>query len=61
MSQLRFDEKMVEGLERLYATRDVLRRRALVHDALDAQSGDRVFSVGPGNPWLSADRQDFVW
>jgi SAM-dependent methyltransferase len=48
VSQLQFDEKMVKGLERLYASRDVLRRRALVHNALDAQSGDRVLDVGCG-------------
>jgi SAM-dependent methyltransferase len=48
VSQLQFDERMVEGLERLYATRDVLRRRALVHAALGAQRGDRVIDVGCG-------------
>jgi len=48
VSQLQFDETMVKGLERLYATRDVLRRRALVQEALDAQTGDRVLDVGCG-------------
>ena len=48
MTQLRFDQSMVEGLERLYATRDVLRRRALVHAALGAQEGDRVLDLGCG-------------
>jgi ubiquinone/menaquinone biosynthesis C-methylase UbiE len=48
MSQLKFDQGMVEGLERLYATRDVLRRRALVHAALGAQTGDRVLDLGCG-------------
>jgi arsenite methyltransferase len=48
MSQLRFDQSMVEGLERLYATRDVLRRRALVRSALGAERGDRVLDVGCG-------------
>lgn len=48
MSQLKFDQGMVQGLERLYATRDVLRRRALVHAALGAQAGDRILDVGCG-------------
>ena len=48
MSQLKFDASMVEGLERLYATRDVLRRRGLVHHALAAEVGDRVLDVGCG-------------
>jgi SAM-dependent methyltransferase len=48
MTQLQFDQSMVERLERLYATRDVLRRRALVRAALDAQPGDRVLDLGCG-------------
>jgi SAM-dependent methyltransferase len=48
MSKLQFDQSMVDGLERFYATRDVLRRRSLVHAALDAKPGDRVLDVGCG-------------
>lgn len=48
MSQLQFDQSMVEGLERVYRTRDVLRRRGLVHAALAAERGDRVLDVGCG-------------
>ena len=48
MSQLEFDRRLVERLERLYATRDVLRRRGLVRTALGAQRGDRVLDVGCG-------------
>ena len=48
MSQLEFDRRLVERLERLYATRDVLRRRELVRAALGAQGGDRVLDVGCG-------------
>jgi arsenite methyltransferase len=48
VSQLKFDKSLVERLERLYATRDVLRRRELVRTALDAQTGDRVVDVGCG-------------
>ena len=48
MGQLEFDQSIVEQLERVYQGRDVLRRRALVHEALDAQPGDRVLDVGCG-------------
>lgn len=48
MTQLQFDQSMVETLERLYASRDVLRRRSLVHAALDARPGDRVLDIGCG-------------
>ena len=48
MSQLEFGRDIVEQLERVYKGRDVLRRRALVHEALDAQPGERVIDVGCG-------------
>ena len=48
MGQLEFDQRLVEQLEQLYATRDVLHRRELVRAALDAQAGDRVLDVGCG-------------
>ena len=48
MSQLKFDRRLVERLETLYATRDVLRRRELVRAALGARPGDRILDVGCG-------------
>ena len=39
MSQLSFDESTIAKLEVLYRTRDVLRRRELVHEALAAVRG----------------------
>jgi arsenite methyltransferase len=48
MSQLVFDEKIVEQLEVLYRSRDVLRRRQLVYEALGAQPGDDILDVGCG-------------
>jgi arsenite methyltransferase len=48
VSQLEFDRRLVERLERLYTTRDVLRRRELVRAALGARPGDRVLDVGCG-------------
>lgn len=48
MSQLKFDRRLVERLETLYATRDVQRRRELVRAALGARPGDRILDVGCG-------------
>jgi len=48
VSQLEFDRRLVERLNRLYATRDVLRRRELVRAALGARPGDRILDVGCG-------------
>ena len=48
MSQLEFDRHLVERLERLYATRDVLRRREHVRAVLGARPGDSILDVGCG-------------
>lgn len=60
MTQLQFDHSMVERLERLYSTRDVLRRRALVHAALGAQPGDRILDVGCGPGFYVTELLDRV-
>jgi ubiquinone/menaquinone biosynthesis C-methylase UbiE len=60
MTQLRFDQSMVAGLERLYASRDVLRRRALVHAALAAEKGERVLDIGCGPGFYVAEILDVV-
>src|SRR4029450_1539090 len=48
MSQLVFDDRLAAQLETLYRTRDVLRRRRLVREALAAAPGERVLGVGCG-------------
>jgi len=48
MAQLEFDESLAANLEVLYRRRDVVRRRHLVHDALDAKTEERVVDVGCG-------------
>ena len=55
MSQLTFDESLVEQLEALYATRDVLRRRSLVYDALGAQPGERILDAGCGPGFYASE------
>jgi ubiquinone/menaquinone biosynthesis C-methylase UbiE len=47
-TQIQFDASLAERLEQVYSTRDVLRRRELVHAALGTQPGDRVLDVGCG-------------
>jgi arsenite methyltransferase len=60
MSQLVFDEKIVEQLEVLYRSRDVLRRRKLVYEALGAAPGDHVLDVGCGPGFYSRELLDQV-
>ena len=55
MSQLVFDEALAAQLETLYRTRDVLRRRRLVREALQAGPGDRVLDVGCGPGFYVAE------
>ena len=45
---MEFDRRLIQRLERLYSTRDVLRRRELVRAALGARPGDRILDVGCG-------------
>jgi arsenite methyltransferase len=60
VSQLVFDEKLAEQLEVLYRSRDILRRRALIRDALGARAGDRVLDVGCGPGFYVAELLDEV-
>jgi len=48
MGQLVFDERVSRQFERLYGTRDLVRRRALVRAALGARPGERILDVGCG-------------
>lgn len=60
MSQLVFDEKVVEQLEVLYRSRDVARRRDLVYAALEARPGDRILDVGCGPGFYTRELLDRV-
>jgi arsenite methyltransferase len=55
MSQLVFDESMATRLEEVYRTRDVMRRRALVREALAAAPGERILDVGCGPGFYAAE------
>jgi ubiquinone/menaquinone biosynthesis C-methylase UbiE len=57
---LEFDESLGEQLEVVYRTRDILRRRRLVHEALGAQEGERILDVGCGPGFYVAELLDAV-
>jgi arsenite methyltransferase len=52
---LTFDEKTAAELESLYHSRDVLRRRRLVRDALGARAGERILDIGCGPGFYVAE------
>src|SRR5215208_1326436 len=55
MAHLEFNEEMAAELEIVYSRRDILRRRALVHEALGAQPGERVLDAGCGPGFYVAE------
>jgi arsenite methyltransferase len=60
MAPIVFDEKTAQQLEVLYRTRDVLRRRRLVREALAAAPGERILDVGCGPGFYTAELLDEV-
>jgi arsenite methyltransferase len=60
MSQLAFDGGTAARLELLYRTRDVLRRRRLVYQALGAREGERILDVGCGPGFYVSELLDQV-
>jgi arsenite methyltransferase len=60
MSQLEFNAEMAAELEVVYSRRDILRRRALVHEALGAAPGERILDAGCGPGFYVAETLDRV-
>ncbi len=60
MGQLEFNEDLAREMEVVYRRRDILRRRALVHEALAAQPGDRVLDAGCGPGFYVAETLERV-
>jgi Methyltransferase domain len=50
-----FDEELANQLESVYRTRDILRRRRLVREALAAAPGERILDVGCGPGFYVAE------
>ena len=60
MAQIAFDQRIVDQLEVMYRTRDVLRRRQLVREALQCAPGQSVIDVGCGPGFYVAELRDVV-
>lgn len=60
MGQLRFDQDVAERMDTLYRTRDLVRRRELVRDALGVNLGDRVLDLGCGPGFGTVELLDRV-
>jgi arsenite methyltransferase len=60
VTELVFDEGLAAQLEVVYRSRDILRRRALIREALGAQPGERILDVGCGPGFYVAELLDEV-
>jgi arsenite methyltransferase len=55
MAQLEFNAELAAEMEVVYRRRDILRRRALVYEALAAEPGDRILDAGCGPGFYVAE------
>jgi ubiquinone/menaquinone biosynthesis C-methylase UbiE len=61
MPQLEFDEEgLAQQLDAIYRTRDVVRRRRLVREAVAVQPGERILDVGCGPGYYVAELAEQV-
>jgi arsenite methyltransferase len=57
---LQFNDEVTRSLESLYFTKDAIRRRDAVLNALQLQPGERVLDIGSGPGFLAAQMADAV-
>jgi arsenite methyltransferase len=60
MNRLTFDEEMGRQLEVVYSSRDVMRRRQLVREALAPSAGERLLDAGCGPGFYVAELAEVV-
>lgn len=60
MGGLVFDEDLARKLESIYSTRDIVRRRRLVREALAAAPGEQILDVGCGPGFYVAELAEEV-
>jgi SAM-dependent methyltransferase len=60
VAQLEFDEATAKQLEVVYGTRDIVRRRRLVREALGASPGERILDIGCGPGFYVVELLDQV-
>src|SRR5690242_5638791 len=60
MGAVEFDKRIGRQLEVLYGRRDILRRRALVRDALAVAPRERILDVGCGPGFCVAELLELV-
>lgn len=60
MAQLVFNEALAQQMEVVYRSRDVVRRRRLVYEALGAEPGERILDVGCGPGFYASELLDQV-
>jgi arsenite methyltransferase len=60
VSQLEFGDQLAERMEAFYHSRDIVRRRELVYEALGAAPGHDVLDVGCGPGFYTAELLDVV-
>jgi ubiquinone/menaquinone biosynthesis C-methylase UbiE len=60
MAQLGFSEELAQQLDAVYRSRDVVRRRRLVREAVGAGPGERIVDVGCGPGYYVAELAEAV-
>jgi arsenite methyltransferase len=60
VAQLEFEEGVVRQLDAVYRTRDVVRRRRLVREAVDVRPGERILDLGCGPGYYVAELAEQV-